>query len=755
MSIRRSFFLVMLSVLVFWGLAHAAPQVPSLKPPAPESPYISKTDEARLRSLFEALDDRNYTTANSLRTNIKGEMAKAVGDWAYLRSPAPGIESGDIDRFLTRYGYWPNASTLRNKAEESFTDETPADTILAYFENRDPASGEGRLQLARAQLAKGLRDAAVINIRKSWIEENWTTSQERRILSSYGSYLTPDDHWKKADRQLFDIRATATRSLIDYVPSDRRREILTRIAFLRSDSNAISLYSTLPEKSKMDAGVLLAAVRYHRRRGNESTAIDLAGKAPLDAEELRNPIAWHYERIRLARWALKNARFEDAYVLSAYSGLESGATFAEAEFMAGWVALRFLNDPERAKAHFAFLSSGVTSPISLARGEYWLGRAFAAANEHGRAKQHYFAAAEFPYAYYGQLAIQELGDEAPQYVFPKEPATIDADSLTTFESRSLVSAMHVLAEVGEELHFDRFARTLDDQIKSEGEVQAYYDLVIGERKTYLAVRAGKVARNNGYEVPQVIYPPYRVPDRAARYVEEPLILGLSRQESEFNPRAFSRARARGLMQLLSSTAQITARKEGIPYNTARLMDDPNYNLLLGAAHLNHLLDRFNGSYIMVLGAYNAGPHRVDQWIETYGDPRSPEVDPIDWVELVPFSETRNYIMRVLENTQVYRSRLEGQPLGAGIMADLTRGGGSREAIGISPPSPRLMMQVSLADPEPTFGVNALNIPSRKTAAQEVFEGLKQMPLHTAPVGGEVDIQSEDEQVLEEIESDAN
>ncbi|MEM9234366.1 MAG: lytic transglycosylase domain-containing protein, partial [Pseudomonadota bacterium] len=322
---------------------------------------------------------------------------------------------------------------------------------------------------------------------------------------------------------------------------------------------------------------------------------------------------------------------------------------------------------------------------------------------------------------------------------PLEGPVVDANALTIFEARPMVHAMHILIEVGEPLHFDRFARALDDQIQSPGEVQAYYDLVIGERKTYLAVRAGKVARNNGADVPEVVYPLYSVPDSAARYVEKPLILGLSRQESEFNPRAYSSARARGLMQLLSSTAQITARKEGMPYSTARLMDDPDYNMTLGAAHLSHLLEQFGGSYIMVLGAYNAGPRRIDQWIETYGDPRSPDVDPIDWVEMIPFSETRNYVMRVTENTQVYRSRLEGEPMGAGIMRDITRGGGSRDAIGVTPPSPRLMIQASLADPEPTFGINHLNFPAGKTRAQEVFEDLEFPPLHTEEVlGGEDD-----------------
>lgn len=745
LAIRRlqAVLLTVFFVLAGVSAASAAPRIPSIKPPAPVSNYISQTDEGHLRAVFEALEKRNYALANISRSRIEAPVARSLADWAYLRSGADGISPREIGRFLdSNYG-WPSESLLQEKAEEAFTDNTPTEEVFTFFQNRDPITSEGHLRLADAFLAIGNTEAAVGQIRRAWIDFNHVSRDERLILQKYGAFLGPQDHWEKADRQLFDIRATATKRLLPYLPSDRRRQAETRIAFLTLDRNAAALYSALPADSQQDAGVLLAAVRYYRRTDRDDQAITYAGLAPLDAETLRDPGAWFYERKLLARWALKNARFEDTYLLSAYSGLDEGADFAEAEFMAGWVALRFLNDPERAKAHFAYLGTGVSSPISRSRGEYWLGRAFAATGDDVSANQHYRVAAAFPYTFYGQLAIHELGENAPAIVFPQQPEEPDAASLTVFEARPLVHAMHILAEVGEDLHFNRFARALDDQLQSEGEVMAYYDLVIGERKTFLAVRAGKVARNNGVDVPEVIYPLYLVPDAAARYVEKPLILGLSRQESEFNPRAYSRARARGMMQLLASTAQITARKEGLPYSTSRLLDDPSYNMTLGAAHLSHLLDRFSGSYIMVMGAYNAGSGRVDQWIETYGDPRDPSVDPIDWIEMIPFSETRNYVMRVTENTQVYRSRLEGQPLGAGILADITRGGGSRDAIGITPPSPRLMVQASLADPEPTFGRSILNFPDRKTRAQEIFEGLTFEPLHTDGIAaGESDLEPE-------------
>lgn len=679
--------------------------------------------------MFEALSDRQYTTADALRQRINDPVVQSVADWGFLRSRAPTITAQQIDTFLDRHYGWPNESLLRGKAEKTFDEDTPIKDIFAFFDERDPLTGNGHLQLARAFFALQNVDAGLAQLKKAWIDYDWTSRSEADILARYGRYLTAEDHWAKADRQLFQIKATSTERLLRLLPLAQQKEAQARIAFLKRDRNAPALYDALPQQSALDSGVLAAATYFYRRSDQEDKAVLFAGLAPIDRAKLRNVDRWFYERKRLARWALKTGRFDDAYTLSAYSGLEEGADFAEAEFLAGWVALRFLNDAERAKAHFAYMTTGVTSPISRARAEYWLARAYLANGEGAAATQHFRVAAAYPYTYYGQLSVERLGSEAPDLTFP---AKVDADpnDKIIFEARPIVHAMRILAEVNQQTHFDRFARALDDQIENVGEVEAYYDLVMEQRKTYLAVRAGKVARNNGTDVPAVIYPLITVPQAAKSFAEEPLILGLSRQESEFNPTAYSRARARGLMQLLSSTARITARKEGIPYSQSRLFSDPNYNLTIGAAHLSHLMERFSGSYIMVLAAYNAGPHRVDRWIETYGDPRQPDVDPLDWVELIPFSETRNYVMRVLENTQVYRARLNNVPLGTKLSEDIVRGGNTPAAFGTFPPAPKLW-QVTYTDEE--LGPKILNTPDYKPVAVEKLRHLEFPPLATPPV----------------------
>lgn len=693
--------------------------------------YLSQTDEARLRGLFDAIERGDSVTAQQLRRTLEGGIASALGEWAVLRAEAEDIGAARIFAFLDAYPNWPSTSWLQEQAEGQLDDLAPAE-ILHYFDGRDPVSFEGWVALARARRASGSEAGATAAIKELWIDSNLANRQEDQILEEFGDLLTQQDHIAKVDRQLFDIRATVSRRLLPYLPAKERREAEARIALLRADANGLALYRALPADSQADSGVLHALVRYYRRSDQDDLAIETAGRAPLSPTALRDPEDWYEERRLLTRWALKNARFEDAYTLSAYSGLEEGGDFAEAEFMAGWVALRFLHDPERAVAHFTYLNSGVGAPISRGRAEYWLARAYEAAGIESQARLHYTVAAEFPYTYYGQLAVAALGVPEDSPPFPEAPP-LSAAELTTFENLPLVQAMRVLVRIDEDDHFDRFARALDDELDSPTAVRAYEDLVLSEGKYYLSVRAAKVARNNGAEVPEVIYPLYPVPQAATRYAEPSLILGLSRQESEFNPRAYSPARARGLMQMLASTAQITARKEGIPYSTSRLMSDPDYNLTLGAAHLSHLIERFGGSYIMVMAAYNAGPHRVDQWIETYGDPRARDVDPIDWVELIPFSETRNYVMRVTENTQVYRARLNNQPLGSMILADLTRGGGSPEAIGVRPSSPQLL-QAALSGSQATFGENALSVPGRLPKAMQVFDSLKTV---VTPVGGGV------------------
>ncbi|WP_206711349.1 lytic transglycosylase domain-containing protein [Aquisalinus flavus] len=729
--------LLLTSVLVLavsTGASSAQAPVPRVKPDAPGPVYVSEGDHAILNLYFEALDRRRWDVADSYRPQISDSVARTVADWAWYRAEPDNLDWRALGRFLDENPDWPNDFTIQRTAEEEMTEnDAPAD-ILAFFRNKQPVSGYGKIALARALLDSGQTDEGKRRLRDAWVNHNWPVSDERDIAREFASHLSEDDHYAKVDRQLFDIIATDSVRLLDYLAANHRQMAEARIALLRRDGNAVRLLEGLSPEQLRDSGVLHAAARYYRRGDNEPTAIGYAAQAPVSSDYLRYPEAWWGEKNLLMLWALRDGLYKDAYRMAAYSGLKEGGNFAEAEFYAGWIALRFLKEPERARRHFAYLDANVSSPISKSRAQYWLGRAFAAEGNRERARQYYAVAAAYPFTYYGQLAQESLGTEnAPGFPPAVEPSAEDREM---FNSRPLVHAMRILAEVDEEYRYIAFARQLDDVLATPGEYALYEDLVRREDMLFLSVRAGKVAVGRGAEAPSVAWPRILVPGQASNYVEEPLILGLSRQESEFNPRAYSSANARGLMQLLPSTAQLTARKEGFPYSTPRLMDDPLYNLVIGSAHLSHLIERFEGSYILTLVGYNAGPNRASQWIERYGDPRNPDVDPVDWVELIPFDETRNYVQRVLENTQIYRAQVEGGPIAGKLARDLVRGGGTTTAIGLAQPSPILSAKASQWDGKAMTDDRMAGLAVPAAFSQEVPDPVAMLASFNQPLVGE-------------------
>lgn len=669
------------------GAGAAAAPAPVVKPPAPttvqEPVYASHSDLALLDAVKKAIAKRDYAGARATTRQISDPTARALGEWYYFEAEDPLIRIEDADAFLDLHPEWPSVGKIQSHVERRMTSTTPAAGVIAFFKTRDPLTGEGKLQLARAQFASGETDAAIIHIKDAWRNDNFTVGDEQRLIANYGVRLNPDDHIARVDRLLWAREvATAKRSITYLTGSDRRRAN-ARADLLLGAPKAGDTYNALDAEDRADAGVTLAAIRYFRRRQEEPRAIAIARNAPASSGTLKNPARWWEEQQLLMRWALKNRLYADAYTMASHHGLEPGSgEFAEAEFNSGWIALRFLKDAARAEQHFAALAGNVAAPISVSRGWYWLGRAAEAKGEEAIARERFEKAAQQLYTFYGQLAAEKIGGEALNIAFtPGEPAS--PEDKAKFGSRPAVAALRILTDLRDDRGFLIFAYHIDDKLQTKGEFRELSDLALRAGAPHVAVRAGKVAARAGAFSPDIAYPEIYVPKEAARFVPAEIILGISRQESEFNPRAFSRAGARGLMQLLPTTAQITAKKEGLAYRREALLTDPHYNMTLGSAHLSHLISRFSGSYIMTFAAYNAGPLRVAQWIESYGDPRSPEVDPLDWIEQIPFEETRNYVQRVLENSQIYRSRLAKAPIAGALAMDIERGA-ARGRIGAIP-----------------------------------------------------------------------
>lgn len=656
----------------------AASATPSLKPPPPGPMFAGAEDLPRLEAVREATARREWARARSLAETVSDPVARSLAHWFYFYAEDPQVDVEAIDAFLDAHPGWPAERRIQLHAEKRLANAS-REAVLAFFATRDPASGEGALALARAQLAAGQREAGELRLRDAWANHNFTLSDEQRLLAQHGGLLDADDHAARVDRQLWSREVTAARRVFSRLSSGERRKAEARAALLQGAANGPALYGALNDEDRADSGVMHAAVRYYRRAGAEPVAVAIARKAPTDPAALRNPARWWEERQLLMRWALTERQYADAYAMASGHGLEPGGSeFAEAEFNAGWIALRFLGAPDRAETHFAALAAGVSAPISLSRAWYWLARAAEARGENALADARYVQAAEHVYTYYGQLAAEQIGGLQAARGFAA-PITPTAEETARFEARPVARALKILADLKADQPFLIFSYQLDDDLDSPGEYVLLKQVAQRIGATHVIVRAGKVGIGRGAFAPEVAYPVIAIPDEATRFVAPEVILALTRQESEFNPRAFSHAGARGLMQLIPATAQLTARKERMRYDRAALINDPYYNMILGSAHLSHLLERYDGSLVMTFAAYNAGASRVEQWVGRYGDPRDGSVDPLDWIEQIPFAETRNYVQRVLENMQVYRARLGDVAIAGRLAADIERGGPSGRA----------------------------------------------------------------------------
>ena len=656
--------------LTFVGLQDA----PHLKPPPPDPLYISRNDLERIRLVRNALKRRAFAEARSLCDIVEHPIARSLAKWYYFEARDPKVDIQDALAFLDTHEAWPSYTKIQRHVEERIPKTVSPDFVVNFFNQRSPITAKGKIALARALYATGEQEAADAHIRDAWINNHFTASAERTFLANYNGVLTKKDHLARVDRLLWERQVTNARRVFIYLPAQERKIAKVRAALLLQAANGRDLYSQLSIDDRRDPGIVHAAIRHYRRAGEEPTALAIARANPQDPATSRNESRHWQERQLLMRWALREKLYADAYAMAAGHGLTPGSTsFSEAEFNAGWIALRFLSEPMRADVHFAALTANVGTPISLSRGWYWLGRAAEARGEDTLARSRYQNASQYPYAFYGQLAAERLGGDALEITFGNT-APSSAEDKARFASRPAAQALRMLTEIQDDRAFLIFGYFLDDLLQSTGEYKELATAAAHIRAPHVSVRAGKAGTRRGHFAPEVMYPTIHVPEVAAGYAPPELILGLSRQESEFNPSAYSRAGARGVMQLMPATAQITARKERLPYRRSALLGDPHYNMVIGAAHVSHLLTDLNGSYPMVFAGYNAGARRVTQWIDAFGDPRAPDIDPIDWVEQIPFSETRNYVQRVLENTQVYRSRLTGQSMTGMLSADLERGG---------------------------------------------------------------------------------
>lgn len=666
--------LISASVTALAGVsAHAVlPPVPSEKPPLIfASKVVSTQDAATVRLALQAADDGDWREVVRLEQQARDAAVSNLILWLRAtQEPSPSFDM--LQTALGRLEGWPRLGSIAARAEDAIAGSTltPGQRVT-WLEGVGPRTGNGKIALALAYISTGDREKAAAAIRDAWRNSSLTPDRRRLVLRDYRAFLTQDDHRARADFLVWSRQLSEARSLKTYLTDDWRALIEARVALARRERGVDDKVRAVPDTLQDHPGLLFERARWRRRAGFTDSVAELL--IPIDGSQV--PLAgrgrlWD-ERHLVLRRAMKDGDFDTAYRLAQPHGLNSGVDFASAEWTAGWLALRRTGDAEQALEHFLRLEDGVSTPISLSRARYWAGRAFEELSDEGAAANAFGSAAEFPYTYYGQLGAEKTGE--PSFSLPAGNLVINTEETETFERQQLVRVARLLGEAGESSLFRTFVLHIDETLETEEQHSLLFRLAVEYQMPHVGLRGAKSGLAKGVVASDAAYPLLTIqPLRTAR-VEQALVLALSRQESELNPRAISSANARGLMQLLPSTARRQAALEGLPFRTSWLTDDPSYNITLGSAHLDDLLDQFGGSYILTIAAYNAGASRPKRWVTEYGDPRSRLVDPIDWVETIPFSETRNYVQRVMENLQVYRQRLTGTPIDIRLSEDLRRG----------------------------------------------------------------------------------
>ena len=614
-----------------------------------------------LRTALQRASLQDWAGAADL---AEGPLSQDLVEWLRLRSGDGKL--GDYEEFLSRRADWPGLALLREKGEEAVARSTDPDRVLAYFAANKPRLPVGSLALVKAYLALGRPGDAETESIRAWTGLEFTATEETALLA-----LMPDAlsvaHEVRLDRVLWADRVAEAMRMLPRVSPDWRKLAEARMALRAMAGNASALVDTVPKSLAGDAGLAFERFLWRMKKDRTADATALILERSESAASLGNASIWADRRATLARALMRADQPRDAYKVAARNQMTQGQEYADLEFLAGFIALRKLGDAGTALQHFTNLQAAVVTPISLSRAQYWQGRAHEAAGNTDAANTAYRAAAVHQTAFYGLLAAEKLGLTLDAGLLSDNRPSDWRDS--PFAASSVFQIARLLVRAGDRSLGKRFLLHLAEGL-SPGELDQLAEYTLEADEPHIAVLIGKHAAERGVILPRAYFPVTdMVPETLP--VSRALALSIARRESEFDAAVISPAGARGLMQVMPGTAKEIAPAAGLPYNPGRLTSDPAYNVALGSTYLRKLIDEFGPAVALVASGYNAGPGRPRRWITEFGDPRREGVDAVDWVETIPFTETRTYVMRVVESVVIYRAKLKGTVGPVRITGELT------------------------------------------------------------------------------------
>ena len=628
-----------------------------------KSKVFSKKDFKIAKNTFDAIEKNKWKKALKLSKKAKDKTLYNLVNWLYLKKPSNSASFYDYLSFINSNPDYPRIGRLKYLAEHKINlrNNTPI-AIMKWFDGKEPLSDFGKIKLGEIYLIQGKIDEGSKLIKEGWVKARLSKANLAYLRKKYKKIITVSDNIKRADWHAWEGKHWDVQRMLRYLPKDETKLYRARQLLMSRSYGVDNAIAKIPAKYKNDIGLLYDRLKWRRRRGRLDASLEILFKVPNDPIKLVRPDIWWKERAILTRSLIYKKKYALAYKVSSNHSMNEGPEYAEAEWLSGWVALTFLNDPNMALQHFKNFYNNVGYPISLSRGAYWLARTYKLKKNEQKSNEWFKEASKYLNTYYGQLAFHEIY-KGEAFSLSDQPVA-SKDFKKKFNNHFLIKTVKLLHELDKTKYAKDFVKHLALLDIAKGSEILAGELCIEIGRYDYAIQ---IAKNASYEkrfYNKINYPVIQTPEIVNKKTmpKSELVLAVIRQESEFDLKANSSAGARGMMQLMTYTAKLVAKQARLPYSKSRLTTDPNYNIKLGSYYLATLLEEYEGSYPFALAAYNAGPKRVKYWKKINGNPQKKKISYVDWIELIKFKETRNYVQRVLENVNVYRYILSGKPI---------------------------------------------------------------------------------------------
>ncbi len=630
---------------------------------AKKSKYYSKKDYEIAKIAIKSMEQKKWSSAEKTAKRARDKSIYNFVRWKHLLTTGNQLAFYEYKRFIELNPKYPRINRIKYLGEHKMSaGDLSANFIIDWFKKHPPFSGFGKIVLGQALLLKGDLDQGNKLIKEGWITADLSRNDMKFFRKKFKKILSSNDYIKRADYLAYENKYWDLKRMLRYLPKDYQLLYTARQLLMSRSYGVDTAISKVPKKLKNDPGLNYDRLKWRRKRGRVDGSLEILLKVKNTKKYLVRPDKWWVERRIIGRSLIYKKKYETAYKIVSNHALTEGPEYAEAEWMSGWIALSFLKDPILAENHFTNFYNNVGYPISLSRGAYWLGRTYDKIGKKELANEWYGEASKYLTTYYGQLSHLKVSPN--KEIELNELMKVDKSYAEKFYKKDIVKVVHLLDELNKDKYTKHLLRDLaNDNVLLGSEVLAA-KLATDISRFDFAIQVAKIASyekrfHNKYNYP-VISTPKLINGR--KIPESAFILSIIRQESEFDTSAYSHAGAKGLMQLMTYTAKIVAKQAKLPYSKSKLTSDPEYNVNLGSHYIAGLILEYDGSYPFAIAAYNAGPKRVRHWKKINKNPQKKQIDYVDWIELIKFKETRNYVQRVLENYNVYRYILEQKPI---------------------------------------------------------------------------------------------